>query len=302
MTYSNFPVYIGGANYILRSPLDNYMQERMIFAESVNVNYNTKSRENRRLGESIDQGNQFVFDGDVESILSFGFYLYPNLPQDSVYSFLVDDNEQGDLIGNNSGRNYFPIKVGNNIYNRCYLSNYAIEVSAFEPVKCSAEFISYERPESFAVSEDVRVPYSFYRDIISGQKVIYGNNCLLSGLYDDVVNGDEVPRVRYQKNYNPYPSYVLGQPRPKVMFSDGIDVDMSIDAIGLSKLYDYKGHTITGDIGIRIQNFDNERILPDYYDGFDFVVHSGALVRSESYRINGGDSISTTANIKEVVL
>lgn len=303
MTYTNFPLYVGDSNRVFTSDW-GYHKEQMLFCETISINYSSAAKENRRLGSDVDKSNQYVFDNDLTCSLNVGFYLYPDIHGDGiVYSFLMDGGDiQDGVIGNATGSNYFPLKIGGNVYNKCFLDSYSLEIVPFQPVRCAVSFKSYDPPKQTSIKSDEDVPFSAYNDVMSGDGMVYGNTCLLSGYYNDIVNGETVSRIRYQKNYNRKPSYGLGSSKPTDYFIDGVDAMMSIESTGLSSFIAQSGQHIDSDIGIKVQDLNGGRIIPSYDGGFDFVVASGSLMSSQSYSVKGGDGVASSADIKEVIL
>jgi hypothetical protein len=76
MTYTNFPVYIGDGNKKFSSNF-GYVNDRMIYANNVNVNYQTKFKSDRKITENVNDGSAFVYDGDLTCSVDFSFYFYP---------------------------------------------------------------------------------------------------------------------------------------------------------------------------------------------------------------------------------
>lgn len=317
MTYTNFPVYIGDGNKKFSSNF-GYVNDRMIYANSANVNYQTKFKADRKITENVNDGSAFVYDGDLTCSVDFSFYFYPYLSRvwnstigdyvtgvSNVYSFLMDNGDYGDdglLLGNATGRNYFPIKIGDNIYNKCFLDSYSIQVDAFQPVLCSAKFMCYEPLEQGSTEEDSSIAFDKYNDLMSGQKVVSASDCELSGLYGDVVSADVVPRVTYTRNYRRTPVYGMTDIKPVDYLMDAVECQMDIESTGLSNFFNYSGSALNGDMGLRILNSDGERILPEYNGGFDFVVGSGARVNQQNYGVQGGDTIKTRVTINESII
>ena len=308
MTYKNFPVYIGHGNRSFTSQF-GYHKSHMIYAERANVNYSTASVPNRKLGQPINRDREFAYTADLGCSISFDFLLYPNPREwagNTVYSFLSDSNEfdqdNAYVRGNNSGSNFFPIKIGGNFYNKCFLTSYNIEISALNAVRCSANFSCYDPPSQKAVKADNFTPFESYSEYMSGNAVVDGASCQISGLYDDFMDSEIIPKVSYSKSYNITPVYNLGNTKPNNFLVDSIEAQMVVESTGLNNLFAYDGIKLQNDIGVNILNHDGERILPEYDGGFDIVVGSGAKVNVEDYGIQGGDVVSSRATIQEILL
>ena len=308
MTYKNFPVYIGHANKKFTSQY-GYHKDHMIYADRVNVSFNAGGAPNRRLGEDIDTDEQFRYSSDLTCDVSFDFLLYPGLNKgigDTVYAFLNDSDDYNDdetyVRGNNSGLNYFPIKIGANFYNKCYIKDYSVEVSAFQPVKCRVNFKCFDPPANVDLKEDSRMAFSKYNDVMSGDAVINSYSCELSGLYNDIIYNDVIPRISYQKSYNVTPVYNLGSKKPSNFLINSIEAQTTFDCTGIANLFDNNGQKLENDILIKFKNEAGDGVLTRYQSGFNILIASGAKVNQQDYNVNGGDAVSARATIQEVIL
>jgi hypothetical protein len=306
MTYKNFPVYIGYGNREFVSDW-GFHRDFMLYANNVSINYVSASLPNRRLGANIDKDNQYVYTSDSScSIgLDFNFYSYPKKGVDgqNVYGFLMDGAEyNGNILGNGTGVNYFPIRIGENIYNSCFIESYTVQASAFAPLKVSASFKCYDPPEEGPTEQEGYVNFDSYNDSMSGRSVITSNTCQLSGVYDDVVYGDVVPSISFSKRYSRTPVYTLGSSSPTSFLINAVESQMQIQSTGLSNFSDYKGIKLEGAIALIVKDIDGNKILPEYNGGFEFAANSGAKVNAYNYTVEGGDVIKSSATINEVVL
>ena len=307
MTYKNFPLYIGHGNRSFTSQF-GYHKNQMIYADRVSVNYSTSSVPNRRLGQPIDRDREFAYTSDLDCSISFDFLFHSNMRDgfsDDVYAFLSDSNEfdqdNAYVRGNNSGANFFPIKIGGNFYNKCFLSSYSIEISTANAVKCSVNFNCYDPPSQKNVETDRFTPFS-YSENMSGNAVVDGSSCQISGLYDDFMDSSIIPRINYSKSYNVTPVYSLGNNKPNNFLVDSVEAQMVVESTGLNNLFAYDGIKLQNDIGVNILDNDGRRLLPEYDGGFDIVVGSGARVNVEDYGVKGGDVISSRATRQEILL
>ena len=120
MTYNNLPIYIGQKN---QSIIAGTVEETgaAIVAMNVSVDYPTQTNPKRLLGKSIDANDQFLFDGASEVGLSFTLLAHTSLPASSeqTYAFLTDHK-----LGSATGTNFFPVRVGNNLFGKCFLDNF----------------------------------------------------------------------------------------------------------------------------------------------------------------------------------
>ena len=289
MTYKDFPIYIGYGNTDFISDW-GYYRKFMLFADSVNVTNNSRATPKRTIGSNVDPDDQFHFPADSVCNIGFSFNFYSkpinNEEGENVYSFLMEGSSYvGNVIGNGTGTNYFPIRIGGNVYNRCYLSDYTVNVNAYEPVKCSVNFISYDPPENVSTKADRGVNFGDYNDSMEGRSVITANTCTLSGVYNNIVSADIVPTFSFSKKYARTPVYTLGSPRPTNFLLDAVESQMKIESTGINNLFDYSGIKLEEAIKLDIKDIDGQEIIPDYFGGFELVCNSGARVNSSSYSI-----------------
>jgi len=306
MTYKNFPVYIGYGNRTFSSNYGFY-RNFMIFANSVNVSYSSASAPNRRIGSDIDRGNQYYYTNNLTCRISLDFTIYSKISQtntpDSVYGFLVDKGTyENNIVGNNTGKNYFPIRIGSNLYNKSYLDEYSVNVSAFSPIRITAGFTCYDPPENEALSSEQNTSFQDYSDLMNGMQIVTADTCELSGFYDQVVSASIVPTMTFAKRYSRTPVYTLGSSKPSSFLLDAVESNMVLNSTGLNNFSDYKGIKLQNNIGLTIKDINGEFILPSYDGGFNFGCHSGAKVNNYSYSIAGGDVVNSTATIQEVLI
>lgn len=306
MTYKDFPVYIGYGNTEFISDW-GYYRKFMLFADSVSVTNSTSSTPNRRLGSDVDRDDQFSYTADsVSNIsLSFNFYSKPqeNVEGENVYGFLMDNSEyKGNLIGNGTGSHFFPIRIGGNIYNKCYIQDYSISVAAFSPVKGTVNFRCFDPPQNEATQSDRGVNFEEYNDTMSGRSLITANTCDLVGVYNDVVSADIVPKISFSKRYSRTPIYTLGSVKPTDFLIDAVESQLQMESTGLSDFASYSGIKLEDTIALDIKDIDGNEILPNYFGGFELACHSGAKVNTYNYSVAGGDSIKTNATISEIII
>lgn len=306
MTYKDFPVYIGYGNTEFISDW-GYYRKFMIFAESVSINHSSSSSPNRKIGSDLDRDNQYIYDRDSVCSISidFNFYSKPieNEKGEGVYGFLMDGSSyKGNTVGNATGSNFFPIRVGGNTYNECYIQDYTITASAFSPVKGKVNFICYNPPENQGTRADKGVNYNDYNDSMSGRSLITANSCEMVGLYNNIVSADVVPNISFSKRYSRTPVYTLGSIKPTSFLVDAVESQMKIDSTGLSNFSNYSGIKLEDTISFDIKDLDGNEILPDYFGGFELAVHSGAKVNAYNYDVKGGDAVNTSISVDEIII
>jgi len=305
MTYKDFPIYIGYGNTDFISDW-GYYRKFMIFADSVSVSHSSSSTPNRRLGSNVDKNDQFSYTSDSVSSIAIGFNFYSkpieNTEGENVYGFLMDGSDyQGNLIGNATGSNFFPIRIGGNVYKKCYIQDYTVNVSAFEAVKATVNFKCYDPPETDGTKSDKGVNFEDYNDAMSGRSLITANTCELVGLYNNVVSADVIPSISFSKKYSRTPVYTLGSIKPTDFLMDAVESQMKITSTGLTNFSNYSGIKLEDTVALDIKDIDGNEILPQYFGGFELACHSGAKVNAYDYNIQGGDTIKTSATISEVI-
>ena len=270
---TNLPVYIGAANGTSVTESGNY-----ILANGVTVDYPTQIQGKRLLGQAINQNDQFVFGGPSEVGISLDFILI------NGYSFLSNSN---------SG-NYFPIKIGDNIFQKCFLEGFDVSIRPFEPVTIKANFKSHQPPISEGISGDATIPN--LDSYLDSNKIIYGHKCSVSNA-GQAVAPNILSAINYSKKYSRSPIYTLGNIYPSYFIVDQIETQMSIDSTGLNSLINFSGSKLLSDIKVTLKDVANTETT-----SFEVAMHSGARIDSQNYSIQGGDTLATKVQIREVIV
>jgi len=231
---------------------------------------------------------------------------------DDAYGFLFDDwlDYEGQK-GNGNGSNFFPITIGDMIFNNCYLQNYSFNVTPFLPVSISASFKCYEPPSNQRLSV-YSSPSSLYEDQLKSRDFIYGHYCGFKNLDGEVLDNDRAMQVTYSKVYKGSPVLTIDSKFPTNYIVDESVAEMSIDATGFNFFLPNDGLITEKDITINLKNSNGESIGSDsdiYYcrnkenpDGLQLKVSKGSLVSRQDVNINGGDSLSTKISVKDTLL
>jgi hypothetical protein len=231
---------------------------------------------------------------------------------DDAYGFLFDDwlDYEGQK-GNGNGSNFFPITIGDMVFNNCYLKNYSFNVAPFTPVSITASFKCYEPP----VNQRLSVYSSsslFYEEKLKSRDFIYGHYCGFKNLDGEVLDNDRAMQVTYTKVYKGDPVLTIDSKFPTNYIVDETVAEMSIDATGFNFFLPNDGLTTEKDITINLKNSNGESIGVDsdiYYcrnkenpDGLQLKVSKGSLVSKQDVNINGGDSLYTKISVKDTLL
>ena len=278
LSYSNLPVYVGGPNSSSVGEANRYVS-----AIDANVSFSASAAAKRNLGESVNSTDQFKFQGPRTTNISFKFILDTSV--EASNSFLNDDNQSA----------FFPIKIGTNFYKNSYLSNYSVSISPFQPVTVAANFISMNPPSGDAIKQDTS-PYGGGTIPFNPDGVIYGYTCSVTNM--DHVIGNVQSQINYTKEYTRTPVYTLGSTNAETMLLDGVESEMNITSTGLVNSIDYSGDKLGSDVSVGLQDIDGTAYP---YIG-TLTMSAGARVLTTNYSVNGGDTVVTTAEIRQIDL
>ena len=256
---------------------------RYVSAIDANVSFSASASAKRNLGESVNSTDQFKFQGPRTTNISFKFILDTSV--EASNSFLNDANQSA----------FFPIKIGTNFYKNSYLSNYSVSISPFQPVTVAANFISMNPPSGDAIKQDTS-PYGGDTIPFNPDGVIYGYTCSVTNM-DDVV-GNVQSQINYTKEYTRTPVYTLGSTNAETMLLDGVQSEMNITSTGLVNSIDYSGDKLGSDVSVGLQDIDGTAYP---YIG-TLTMSAGARVLTTNYSVNGGDTVVTTAEIRQIDL
>ena len=302
MTYNNLPIYIGQKN---QSIIAGTVEETgaAIVAMNVSVDYPTQTNPKRLLGKSIDANDQFLFDRASEVGLSFTLLAHTSLPASSeqTYAFLTDHK-----LGSATGTNFFPVRVGNNLFGKCFLDNFSINARPFEPVTIDVKMTSYDPPRNHTISGDSSLPDSKLEDLLDSNKLAYGHTVSVSNA-DQVVSEKILSSISFSKNYSRKPVYKLGSQRASEFFVNAVDSEMRIESTGLERLIDHSGNKLASELKVSLTDIAGQAINP-FAGGFggagvlNLAMGAGSRVTSENYGMQGGETLVSNATIKEVIV
>ena len=278
LLYSNLPVYVGVAD------TSTVSETRYLPATQANVSFSVNNVGKRLLGSDVDATDQFRFgEGGVTANISFSCFLDPNFSD--TYQFTSDAKEA----------DFFPIKIGDNLYKKCYLNDFSISVSPYVPVTLSANFTCLEPVSGVKISGDAD-PYGGSNIPLNSDEIIYGHTCTVTNM-DDVV-GNVQSQINYKKTFNRTPVYNIGSVNASSMLLDAVESEMSITSTGLENLISISGDKLASFVQVRLRNLDNDVIAHKP----NVRMSAGARVLAEGYDVNGGDTLSATATIKQIDL
>jgi len=279
LLYSEVPVYVGAANATTITESSAYVP-----VLDANVNFGAQLVGKRFLGQSVTSTDQFKTAGPREVSISINAILDPFA--DSAFAFAKSSNQDA----------FFPIRIGNNTYQQCFLSDFSLSVNNFAPVTMNANFVSLSPPTGGNVSGDAS-PYGGSTIPFDPDDIVYGYTCSL--LNADQAVGNVQYTLNYKKTFNRTPVYNLGAANASSMLLDSIESEMSIESTGLNSLIDFSGNSMSSNVVLTLNNIDGDGLstnLPSV------TMAIGSRVTTESYSIAGNDTVNTRATIKQIDL
>ena len=280
LPYNDLPVYVGTENTSSIVEANHYLA-----VTQANVSYNTTSSPRRLLGSAILTGDQFAFNQALQASISFSCVL-DDLPSQLPYYFATKEAS--------TQNNFYPIKIGDNVYNRCYLTSMSIDIAPFAPVTLQANFTSLDP----AINQQISGDYSLHASLplITGDRLFYGHTCEVVNMGNAV--GDVQSSISFKRTLNSTPVYTLGSGQATSMLLDGVEEEMQISSTGLKTLINYSGEILNSATQVNIINPYGATL-----DGLEVLeMSAGARVLMEQYGADGGDTVKTTATIKQVTL
>ena len=275
MTYRNMLVAVDGSDPVMGT--------------RVSVDFSTQNEEKKQLAANINADDQLRFVGDVECKISIDFLLRSDGGNYAGLDFLFDSYH-------NTGASEMILDVGNNQYSGCFIDSYNLTVKPFEPVVGSVSFTSFS-PSTTALQGISSVTVDGFMDT---QDIIYGHDCTLQNA-GNVVSSNLLNNLTYNKTFSRTPVYTLGSQYASDHLVDGVEVSMDVESTGLNSLIDFSGNKLTNFFGVALQDSSGVGLNYNSVD-FDLLVNAGAHVVSESYSVQGGDTLSTRATIREIIL
>lgn len=286
LSYTNTPVYIGQIN---TSAVNTGFTGAVDYipATRASVDFSSSSNPKRNLGVDVVSTDQFTVDQALTANISIDSLLHPDLEEGFRY-----------LSGTAAAQDAFvPIQIGENVYKKCYPQNISISVEPYLPAKITASFISLDPPTGTKLSGDSRSLSQTYGYPLSGDRFVYGHTCSVVNA-DDVV-GNVQSQISFTRSYNRTPIYGIGSPSPASMLLDGIEEEMSITSTGLQNFINLSGQTLTSQVTINLQDVDSAM---NSLISTIMKMPVGSRVVSQSAGISEGDTVSTTATIKNIKL
>tara|TARA_Y100000004_G_scaffold172210_1_gene208839 strand:+ start:403 stop:1218 length:816 start_codon:yes stop_codon:yes gene_type:complete len=267
--YTDYPVYIGGT-----------ASNQFVPAIDVSVDYTSAAQAKRKLGTNIGTTDQFGYNRPLDAKISINSIVHTGM--ESGFAFLQEvDRAKATTI-----------RLGDIDFNDCYATDVSVKIKPFEPVTIQSNFICLN-PETGTQIKGTN-PYNLD---MSGDGVAYGYACSVND-QADVLNNVQ-SEIQFTRRYLRTPSYTLGSIGATSMFLDEIEEELVITSTGLESLINYSGDVLTDTLDVAI-NSVGIGITTPITDLISFK--EGATVDTENFFIRGGETLQTSATIKQATL
>jgi hypothetical protein len=281
LPYSEFPVYVGQAGAVTPpNEINDYLP-----VTQASVSYNTSSSARRKLGKSGDAADQFTFNSALSADISVSCLLQSGMV--SGLDFLLDANQD----------NFVTMQLGAEAYYKCYAKDVSLSVSPFEPVILQANFVSLDPAVGGGITGDTDA-YRGEEPPLDTDLVVYGHTCVVNDNAD--VLGQVQSQINFNRTYTRTPIYGLGSVNASSMLLDGVEEEISVSSTGLNTLINFSGEKLTSVLQVNLKGTVGIGTSIPTDDLIKFP--AGARVLTESYSVQGGETIQTTATIKQVKL
>ncbi len=288
LSYSNTPVYIGVPN---TSNVNTGFTGSVDYIPALrsDVTFTTSNNPKRNLGVNVVTSDQFTFGGALETNISIESLIQRDISEGFRYLSGTTEIQES----------YVPIRIGNNLYKKCYPTDVSIFIQPYIPVRIRANFLCLDPPIGTAVSGDSKVFSQTSGIPISGDDLVYGHTCTVGSPVGEVV-GDVQAQADFTRTYNRSPVYNLGSINASSMLLDGIEEEISVTATGLTELINLSGQVLGGTFGFSLQDADN--LFTNGALAEIIALPVGARVINQSYGIQGGETAQTSVTLKNIKL
>jgi len=285
LPYSEFPVYIGQAGAVTPpNEVNGYLP-----VTQASVNYNTASSARRKLGKDVDTADQFTFNSALSADISVSCLLQSGMI--SGLDFLLDANQD----------NFVTMKLGSGIYNKCYATDVSLSVSPFAPVILQVNFVSLDPAVGGTISGNTNfVGIGSSSPELDTDGIVYGHTCSISDT--DNLLGQVQSQINFSRKYTRTPIYGLGSVNASSMLLDGVEEAISVSSTGLNSLINFSGERLTSQLNVDLKIQGNVGIGTSTPIANLIKFPAGARVLTENYSAQGGETLQTTATIKQVKL
>ena len=282
LSYSNFPVYIGevGVGVSAPSEVNGYIP-----AIQASVNYNTNHSPKRKLGKTIASDDQFGFSSALTADISIDCVFHTGML--SGLEFLTDANQD----------NFVVIQVGSGLYRKCYAKDVSINISPFAPVTLNANFVSLAPAIDQPISGDPH-PYTGSVVPLDSDAVAYGHTCFIDDNASILNNVQS--QISFKRSYARSPVYNIGSINASSMLLDGVEEELTVASTGLNSLINFSGEALSNSLTVNVCGIGGTAVMTQILDIIQF--NAGSRVLTESYSNQGGETLTTSATIKQIKL
>lgn len=280
LSYSDFPVYIGQAGAATPPNEPN----GYIPATQASVNYNTNHSPKRKLGKTIASDDQFGFNGALTANISVDCIFQSGMV--SGLDFLKDANQD----------NFVTIKLGSGIYNKCYTTDVSVDITPFTPVTLKASFVSLDPAVGGTITGDTD-PYRGQGIPLDSNLIAYGHTCSVNDSAN--ILSDTKSQINFKRSYARTPVYGIGSINASSMLLDGVEEEVTISSTGLQNLINFSGESLSSSLEVDV-NVGIGVTSPFIEDLIKF--DAGSRLLTESYSNQGGETLKTSATIKQIKL
>ena len=283
LPYSEFPVYISqvGVGKTAISEVTGYIP-----ATQASVNYNTNHSPKRKQGKTIASDDQFGFDGALTADISVNCILHTGML--SGLKFLEDTNQD----------NFVSIQLGSGLYGKCYAKDVSVDVVPFAPVTLKANFVSLDPATDQQISGDPNV-YQGIGITTHSDAVAYGHTCSFRSAPTNVLNNTQ-SQINFKRTYNRTPVYSIGSVNASEMLLDGVEEEININSTGLQNLINFSGDRLTTPLIVNLCGIGGTIVMQETKDLISFT--NGSRLLAESFSTQGGETLTTSATIKQIKL
>ena len=275
LSYINLPVYVGGADATSISESSAYLP-----ATQVDVSYTTSPTPRRLLGKDISSAaaaDKYKFGAPLSANISLSCIFQKDFA--NALEFFSEDAA------------FFPIQIGTNTYQKCYTTDISVSVAPYVPVTLDASFICLDPP----IDQQISGGDTSHSQGIDSDKLVYGHTCSVENMGNVV--GDVQSQINYRKTNSRSPIYTLGSVNATSMNLTATEEEMSITSTGLNNLINFSGDILTSSVKVNLTDVTGQYAEPNYLE-----MAAGARVAVEKYGVAGGETVQTTATIKQVTL
>ena len=283
LPYSEFPVYIGqvGVGKTLINEVTGYIP-----ATQASVNYNTNHSPNRKQGKTIASDDQFGFNNALTADISVDCILHTGML--SGLKFLEDANQD----------NFVSIQLGSGLYGKCYAKDVSVDVVPFAPVTLKANFVSLDPATDQQISGDPNI-YGGAAVPLDSDAVAYGHTCSFRSAPTNVLNNTQ-SQISFKRSYSRTPVYGIGSVNASEMLLDGVEEEVSINSTGLQNLINFSGDRLTTPLIVNLCGIGGTIVMQEIKDLISFT--NGSRLLAESFSTQGGETLTTSATIKQIKL